>query len=64
MVPVQEVFPTYQASAEVVPSMTQVSEVASIPQVTQISGTQITGLGQGIETGFVQGVQGVEQGFV
>ena len=44
--------------------MTQVSEVASIPQVTQISGTQITGLGQGIETGFVQGVQGVEQGFV
>ena len=44
MVPVQEV----------VPSMTQVSEVA---------GTQITGLGQGIESGFVQGVeQGIGQG--
>ena len=53
MVPVQEVVPTYQAAAEVVPQ---------IPQVTQISGTQISqSIGQGIEQGVQQfGIQGGE----
>lgn len=53
MVPVQEVVPTYQAAAEVIPQ---------IPQVTQISGTQISqSIGQGIEQGVQQfGIQGGE----
>ena len=53
MVPVQEVVPTYQAAAEVVPQ---------VQQVTQISGTQISqSIGQGIEQGVQQfGIQGGE----
>lgn len=50
MVPVQQVVPTYQAG-EVIPQITQVSE---IPGVSQISGVQAI---QG-----VQGVQGIQGG--